>query len=405
MARPRRDGAPATAPNKRRLNNFMVTNLKPQPRPYLVWDSLQRGLAIQVQPTNHRTWYCLYTTGRRLRWYRIANATAIGLAEARLLAGRVMFQVAEGKDPAAERMSSRHAASFEDLAARYKKYAAKKNKSWRQADALVRKYLLPKWAKLSAAAITRSDAKALIAGIDAPILANQILAAASAMFTWAIKEEIGGVKVNPVALIERNKTISRERVLSDSEVPLFWKAFDSAGLLESRALRMILLTGQRPGEVVHMRTEHMQDGWWSLPGQPDPKLSWPGTKNGESHRVWLSAPVQEILAELEATGRVFDSLQVSYLGKAMAAICTTLKAARLTPHDLRRSNGTMITGLGFGRDAMDRIQNHKKADVTSIYDRYGYAQEDQKIMAAVADRISFLVNGKPVNVLAFKQAI
>jgi len=32
--------------------------------------------------------------------------------------------------------------------------------------------------------------KAMMARIDAPIVANQVLAAASAIFTWGIKEEL-----------------------------------------------------------------------------------------------------------------------------------------------------------------------------------------------------------------------
>ncbi len=107
MARPRRDGTPATAPCKRKLTAFLLENLKPQARSYLIWDSFQRGLAIQVQPTGHRTWYCIYTIHGRLRWYRIADATAIGLVEARKLATEIMYQVAQNKDPQAERRASR----------------------------------------------------------------------------------------------------------------------------------------------------------------------------------------------------------------------------------------------------------------------------------------------------------
>jgi Arm DNA-binding domain len=125
MARPRRDGQPATPPNKRRLSNYLLTNLKPQPRPFLVWDTLQRGLAFQIQPTGHRTWYCIYRLRGRLRWYHVADASAISLAEARKLANEVMYQVAQGKDPAAERRASRNADTFE-LAIRYRKYSAGK---------------------------------------------------------------------------------------------------------------------------------------------------------------------------------------------------------------------------------------------------------------------------------------
>jgi len=85
---------------------------------------------------------------------------------------------------------------------------------------------------------------------------------------------------------------SRERVLSDNEIPKFWTPFDDAGLIRSSILKMILLTGQRPGEVTHMRTEHIEGGGRTLPGKPVPALVWLGTKNATTHRVWLPKPAQ-----------------------------------------------------------------------------------------------------------------
>jgi integrase len=200
-----------------------------------------------------------------------------------------MLEAAEGKDPVAERKAQRTQGAFEELAARYlETYAKRKNKSWRQAERLVRRNLLPYWGKLKAADISRVDVKAMMARIEAPVLANQTLAAASAIFAWAIREDI--LKANPCAKVERNEVRSRERVLSDGELPRFWAAFDAAGLVKSSALKMILLTGQRPGEVAHMRSEHIVDGWWELPGAPIPQLGWSGTKNGASHRVWRLCP-------------------------------------------------------------------------------------------------------------------
>jgi integrase len=55
----------------------------------------------------------------------------------------------------------------------------------------------------------------------------------------------------------------------------------------------------------------------------------------------------------------------------------------VTPHDLRRTCLTWITRLGFGRDAMDRIANHKTSTVTDVYDRHGYVDEDKRIMTTV----------------------
>jgi hypothetical protein len=67
------------------------------------------------------------------------------------------------------------------------------------------------------------------------------------------------------------------------------------------------------------------------------------------------------------------------------------------PHDLRRTFGSTVTALGFGRDAMDRILNHRQRSVSSIYDRHGYGREDQHIMESVGAHIMSLVNGAPTS--------
>jgi integrase len=392
MARPRRDGTPPRQTVRRKLTDAFIGSLKADDRLVTIYDAHQRGLAITVQPkSGKKTWKVIYfAPGGRPRWYHLGDADAVGLADARKLASRVMFQVAEGKDPVAERKAERSRGTFEELATRYvEDYAKRKNKSWRQADALARRYLIPKWGKLQAASVSRSDAKAMMRDIEAPVLANQVLAAASAIFAWAMREEI--VTANPCQLVERNETKSRERVLSDSEIPKFWKAFDGAGLVASTALKLTLLTGQRPGEVRHMRREHVEDGWWTLPGDPVPALDWPGTKNGETHRVWLSEPVQELLAELDGEGSVFGGVRVD---DAMRKICAELGAERATPHDLRRTFSTKVAALGFGREAMNRVTNHKEGGIASVYDRHGYGDENKKIMEAVAQKIMALVDGR-----------
>ena len=185
---------------------------------------------------------------------------------------------------------------------------------------------------------------------------------------------------NPCSGIERNKTQSRERVLSDSELALFWPELTTP-------LRLILLTGQRPGEISHMRREHIIDGWWQMPGAPDPKTQWPGTKNGESHRVWLSEPARELVTDF--------ALKRGHLDAAMRDLCKKLGVAdKVTPHDLRRTFGTLVTRLGFGRPAMDRILNHRDRSVGSVYDRHAYATEDQRVMEAVARCIVELAEGR-----------
>jgi hypothetical protein len=211
----------------------------------LVWDTHQRGLALQIQPSGYRAYKLIYRFHNRPRWFHIGAADAIALPDARKLAAELILEVIRGKDPAAEKRAARGTGTFAEIANRYvEEYAKKRNKSWRQADGLVRHHLLPAWSGLTAQSITRADVRAMMGKIDGPVAANQVLASASAIFSWAVKQEL--LTNNPCRGVERNITSSRERVLSDTEVPLFWKAFDQAGL-PGMVLQVLLLTGQRPG--------------------------------------------------------------------------------------------------------------------------------------------------------------
>ena len=364
----------------------------------LYWDTIQKGLVLQVQPTGQRSYKCIYSFRGKARWYTIADVKAIGLKEARKLAGHVRYQVAQGKDPQGEKRAQRNEGTFAQLATRYvEEFAKRKNRSWKQGAYLVSKHVVPRLGHMHPADIKKADVKGMIARIEAPVVANQTLAATSAIFSWAIKEEIGGVMVNPCKNVERNPVTSRERILSDSELPLFWNAFDKAEL-QGAALKLILLLGQRPGEVLQMRTEHIIDScWWEMPGAPDPAKGWPGTKNGHSHKLYLPVIVQEMLVELNdgfvLAGRG-GRRPIARLDVVMRAICRALGVERATPHDLRRTHGTKITGLGFGRDAMNRIQNHKEGGIGSVYDRHGYADENKRVMEAVASHLMAIIEGK-----------
>src|SRR5579862_1075738 len=151
MARPRRDGKPARPPNKRKLTELYVKKLQRNPpaHSFLTWDTQQKGLVLSVSPSGHASYKVIYPFHGRTRWYTLKQRNPIGLAEARKLAREVLHQVDGGKDPQAERKAQRLEGTFEELATRYVElHAKKKNRSWEQADALVRRHALPKWGKL-----------------------------------------------------------------------------------------------------------------------------------------------------------------------------------------------------------------------------------------------------------------
>jgi integrase len=65
----------------------------------------------------------------------------------------------------------------------------------------------------------------------------------------------------------------------------------------------------------------------------------------------------------------------------------------VTPHDLRRTFGSTVTGQGHGRDAMDRLLNHRKKSISAVYDRHEYSAEDQRIAEHVCGQLLRLAEG------------
>jgi integrase len=397
---------------RKNLTDANVADLPVTGKKYDVYDVRVPNFCVRIEASGLKTFYFIYSFLGQTRNYRI-GPQAMGASEARIEAKKLTGDVARGIDPQAEKSAKRGGHTFGEVADRYRDEHAKVfNKSWKQAAKLVDKHLRPHWAKLPVASISRSDVKAMMARITpaAPIVANSTLAAASAIFRWCIKEEIGGVTASPCSGVDQNETNDRERVLSDAELPMFWREFDE--IAEGAGLKLLLLLGQRPGEIARMHTTHLIDGWWSMPGEEIEELRWNGTKNSQSHRIWLSKPAREIIAAQCASGTVFTGPLggLMDLEKGMQEVCERLRAKgikveRATPHDLRRTCGTMIVRLTKSETTMDRILNHRekakdrkgrktKKKTARVYNLYKFEAENQRAMEDVAAAFMRLVGGQ-----------
>jgi integrase len=245
---------------------------------------------------------------------------------------------------------------------------------------------------------------------DRPVLANQVLAAVSSVYSWALSEDEPDIEVNPTTGIRRNPTKGRERALTESELRDVWPMLDDFGLVKATALRCVLLTAQRSGEILHMRGEHIDGQWWTMPGKADEETGWPGTKNHLDHRVPLSDPVMALLQELglPERGWVFATDRgkpLGYLSEVTKKISTDLAIARFTVHDLRRTAATGMASMGIDRVTVSRILNHAEGGITALYDRHSYDQQKRHALDAWAGKLLELVAGKmaPENVVAMER--
>src|SRR5262249_750974 len=109
-----------------------------------------------------------------------------------------------------------------------------------------------------------------------------------AAFSWAVKR--GMVQTNPFAAVPVSKVSpKRERVLSDDEIAEIWRAASATNSSFGAIVRLLILTGQRRGEVAGLSWRELSDdlATWTIPGDR--------TKNGAAHVVPLSAPARDLV--------------------------------------------------------------------------------------------------------------
>jgi integrase len=209
------------------------------------------------------------------------------------------------------------------------------------------------------------------------------------------------IDVNPCRGIEVDPTNVRKRVLSDDKLIKVWAALDDYDPAKAAALRLILLTGQRGGEVRFMRCDHLTpEGWWLMPGEAT--ADWPGTKNGFPHAVYLSAKAREIIGGTTTTGFVFGKA-IGGLDVVMAKISKQLDVPSVRPHDLRRTFGTLMGKLGVIREDRDRILNHRERSERGSdrnYNVWDSAPEKKAIWERMSAHIMGVIEGRADNVIA-----
>ena len=90
------------------LTDVAIRKLKPTAgRQVDVYDSNVRGLALRVSPSGTKTFVIWYRIGGKARRLTLGRFPLLQLADARQRAKAALIEVADGKDPAAERQRAR----------------------------------------------------------------------------------------------------------------------------------------------------------------------------------------------------------------------------------------------------------------------------------------------------------
>jgi integrase len=375
------------------------------------------GLVVCVWPSGEISYLLRYRQDGVLKRATLEAGT---LAEARREWLDKANDVKRGDDPAEAvrnkraakqlgRQEARGAPTFAALAADYITLYAKRNKrSWRADELMLATAVLPHWGSIKAKQIKRRDVIDLLDRIaeKTPVRANRVLAVVRKLCNWAVERDV--LEISPcVGVKPPSSETSRERVLTDAELKLFWSNLAECGLdeLDQAALKMQLLTAARIGEVVGASWSEIDfaKGEWLIPGKR--------TKNGRESLIPLSYAA---LVAIEAAPRTsaFIFVRKSKTGHTRIDVIThnlhhalpALGIERFTSHDLRRTAATKLAELGTSRVVIDAILNHVDRSVGAIYDRHNYAAEKRAALDAWARRLEQIVTGTESTVTPIRRA-
>jgi integrase len=405
-----------------------LATLKPAAGRYDVFDGSRRGLTLRVFPTGTKTFVFRYQRAGRPARITMGNYPAMTLRSAHEAHAELTKRLNRGEDlrtsprpldssTADVATASLPALTIGDLADEFlKRFVYRERKRPEEAEQILRANILKPWQHRPVKDITRRDAIVLLDKIvdrGSPVMANRVGALLSQMFRFGV--ERGILDGSPLIALPRpgGTEKKRARILSEGEIRLVWRKLRTPGItpLLRLALKLILVTAQRPGEVAGAaRCEFdLERQLWTIP----PERS----KNGQRHEVPLSSLALSVLAHLRRiTGetefiiptRLWRQkgpapITVRALSQALRDQAAHFGLPHFTPHDLRRTAASLMTAAGVPRLHVEKVLNHTIDDVAEIYDRHDYAAEKRAALETCGNRLMEILRRRPAQVVPLRR--
>lgn len=423
-----------------RISKRVVDTLEATGSEYFVWDADLIGFGIRVRESGAKTFVVKYRAGvgrsaptRRLTIGSVGKLTP---DEARRLAKAKLGEAATGGDPAGDRAKERADLTVAALADLYLDEGCEMKKASTVLNdrSRIARHIKPLLGSKRVGAVTSADieramrdvasgktaldvktgkqGRAIVTGGKGA--ANQVVALLSSMFAFAVARKMR--PDNPAFGVKKYRTGKGERFLSSDELERLGAAIREAeteGIPwtpdpekktkhapkeENRrttiapevaaALRLLILTGARLREILHLEWTHvdMERGLLLLPD----------SKTGKK-AIILNAPALAVLAGLprrstfvipgEPSRRSGDAEKMvdrprSDLKRPWELVTKRagLKGVRI--HDLRHTNASIAAAAGLGLPIIGRLLGHTQASTTQRY-----AHLDNDPLRKAADRI------------------
>ena len=277
-----------------------------------LWDDKETGFGLRIfaptsrHPEGARSFFVNYRNNGVERRLTIGAFPRWSALAARNEAKALRKRIDKGEDPALARREAREAPTVADLAERFKvEHLPHKAKQSQANDwAMIASEILPILGGRAVAGVHYGDIKKLHEAITArgvPVRANRVLAVVSKMFAVSLLPMAGEddawrdqAQGNPAKGVRRNQEQGKERFFSAAEIAALTDAIEAYGTTSaSNCLRLMMLTGCRPGEAMRATWAEFADpGFWDKPSAH--------TKQRKRHRVPLSPAATEFIEQIRA---------------------------------------------------------------------------------------------------------
>jgi integrase len=230
--------------------------------------------------------------------------------------------------------------------------------------------------------------------------ANQVYRRLQRVMAFAAARDI--IEFSPMTSMEPVGTTNRrDRVLSDNEVKTFMSWMPKS-VQAGRILKLILITGVRPGEAAGILKSEITGNWWTIPKER--------TKTGIPHRVYLTKKAKEYLPEgnsftvsRHSVGQCLrratnPETKTTDIKKRGGQPCP-LPLQPFVPHDLRRTMATGLASIGFSDEVINALQGRAKLGIIGTYNLHTYDTERQKAAKAWERKLLSIMNGTTDNVV------
>jgi integrase len=364
--------------------------------------------------------------GAPVRRFTIGSVGKLAPEAARTRAKAILGAVARGEDPAAEKTDERAMPTVAELADRFMvEHVEPKLKPGTATlyRIIIARIVKPELGATKADRLTRAAVAKLHGKLKAtPAHANRSMTMLASMMSFAARVGILPEGANPVRKIARYPEQRRERFLTTEElerigaaireaesIGIAWEVDESAPKArhlvkpENRftkidpyaaaTLRLLLFTGARLREILHLRWENvdLERGLLFLPD----------SKTGKK-TILLNPPAMEVLASLRRLGAYViasgsvgtaDERPRHDLKRPWAVIAERAGLNGVRLHDLRHTYASFGAAGGLGLPIIGKLLGHARSSTT---ERYAHLASDplRRATEAIGSTIAAALDGK-----------